>query len=335
MIYKGTIIEICHDSIVVMDEDCTFKRVKKNQGLQEGIEIYFEEGDIIGKSNFTIKSISKVVAAIFVFTVTSLYALCFWNENYRSVALLAIDINPSVEMKINKNYRVIKILALNEEASKLPLENLKNYSVTEALEKIVEMAEAEGYIKKYESNHVLVTSVELKSNSESNEDLDQLLMEGKKKIEEISNERGQQVEVVTIKSDKETLDEAKKEHISVGKMEIYKKTKDENERQDKKEIKELKDKKVKELINEVEKNEKVKENNGNKNKVDKEKSVKEDKKNSKDKKEKKEKNSNKEDKYIEKDEGKNKDKTKDKDKDKNKDKNKNKDKDEDKKLGKS
>ncbi|MEW9094727.1 MAG: anti-sigma factor domain-containing protein [Clostridiaceae bacterium] len=315
MIYKGTIIEICHDGIVVMAEDCTFKRIRKSQGLQEGMEIYFEERDIIEKSNFTIKSISKVVAAIFVFTVTSLYSLYFWNENYRSVALLAVDINPSVEMNINKNYRVIQILALNEEASKLPLENLKNYSVTDALEKIVEMAEAEGYIKKDESNHVLVTSVELKSNNESNEDLDQILIEGKEKIEKVSNERGQQVEVVAIKSDKETLNEAKKEHISVGKMEIYKKTKDENEKQDKKEIEKLKDKKVKELIKQAEKSEKIKRTNSN-NKVYKEEPVKEDKKKSKDKKEKKEKNSIKEDKHIEKDEKKNKDKSKDKNKDK-------------------
>ncbi|MBU5484508.1 anti-sigma factor domain-containing protein [Clostridium sp. MSJ-11] len=319
MIYKGTIIEICHDSIVVMAEDCTFKRIKKSQGLQEGMEIYFEERDIIKKSNSTTKGISGVAAAIFIFIATSIYALCFWNENYRSVALLAVDINPSVEMNINKNYRVIQILALNEEASKLPLESLKNYSVTDALEKIVEMAEAEGYIKKDESNHVLVTSVELKSNNESNEDLDQLLIEGKEKIEKVSNERGQQVEVVTIKSDRETLNEAKKEHISVGKMEIYKKTKDENEKQDKKEVKRLKDKKVKELIKQAEKNEKIKRiNSNNNNKVNKEKSVKEDKKNSKDKKDKKEKDSIKEDKYIEKHEKKNKDKAKDKEKNKDK-----------------
>ncbi|KIE46054.1 anti-sigma factor family protein [Clostridium argentinense CDC 2741] len=283
MIYKGTVIEIYYDSIVVMAEDCTFKRIKKSDGLEEGMEIYFEDRDIIKNSNFTIKNISKGVAAVLIFAVTSLYVLGFWNENYKSVALLAVDINPSVEMEINKNYRVIKISALNEEASKLPLEDLKNYPLIDALEEIVEMVETAGYIKKDESNRVLVTSVELKSNNEGDKNLDNLIMEGKKKIEEVSNERGQQVEVVTIKSDRETLNKAKEENISVGKMEIYKEMEDENKNQDKNEIMELKDKKSEESIKEVEKSEKVKknnnENNGNKNNP-----IKEEKENNKNKK---------------------------------------------------
>lgn len=301
MIYKGTVIEIYYDSIVVMAEDCTFKRIKKSDGLEEGMEIYFEDRDIIKNSNFTIKNISKGVAAVLIFAVTSLYVLGFWNENYKSVALLAVDINPSVEMEINKNYRVIKISALNEEASKLPLEDLKNYPLIDALEEIVEMVETAGYIKKDESNRVLVTSVELKSNDEGDKNLDNLIMEGKKKIEEVSNERGQQVEVVTIKSDRETLNKAKEENISVGKMEIYKKIEDENKNQDKNKIMELKDKKSEESIKEVEKNEKVKkdnnENNGNKNNPIKEKNENNKNKkgngNSKDKKD-KENNKNKE-----------------------------------------
>jgi len=277
------VIEIYYDSIVVMAEDCTFKRIKKSDGLEEGMEIYFEDRDIIKNSNFTIKNISKGVAAVLIFAVTSLYVLGFWNENYKSVALLAVDINPSVEMEINKNYRVIKISALNEEASKLPLEDLKNYPLIDALEEIVEMVETAGYIKKDESNRVLVTSVELKSNDEGDKNLDNLIMEGKKKIEEVSNERGQQIEVVTIKSDRETLNKAKEENISVGKMEIYKEIEDENKNQNKNEIMELKDKKSEESIKEVEKSEKVKknnnENNGNKNNP-----IKEEKENNKNKK---------------------------------------------------
>lgn len=283
MIYKGIIIEIYYDSIVVMAEDCTFKRIKKSNGLEEGMEIYFEDRDIIKNSNFTIKNISKGVAAVFIFAVTSLYVLGSWNENNKSIALLAVDINPSVEMEINKNYRVIKILALNEEASKLPLEDLKNYPLIDALEEIVEMAETAGYLREDESNRVVVTSVELESNDEADKNLDNLIMEGKKKIEEVSNERGQQVEVVAIKSDRETLTKAKEKNISVGKIEIYRKMKDESKNQNKNEVRELKGEKSEGFIKEVEKNEKVKENN-NENKVHKNNLIKEEKENNKNKK---------------------------------------------------
>lgn len=331
MIYRGSIIEICHDSIIVITEDCTFEKIKKSAGLKEGMEVYFEEVDIIKKPRFVNKNIPAVAAAIFVFIVASLYTVGFWNRNYRAVALLSIDINPSVEIEVNKSYHVIKATPLNEDASKLPLKNLKNYSLVEALEELVEMAGAGGYLKERETNYVLVTSVELKDHKKEDKVLEEILIEGKKKIETLSSEKGQQIEVVTMESDKETLSKAKEEHISVGKMEVYEKTKenyknkdknkDEDEGrekdkdEDKKEIKELKDKKVKEIIKEIEKNKDQKVNNG---KVDKkEKPTKEDKEDSKDKKENKEdkeKNSNKENKYKEKD--KEKEKTKDKNKDK-------------------
>lgn len=259
MVYRGSVIEIYQDSIVVMTEDCTFERIKKSAGLEKGMEVYFEERDIIRNSSVKIKNISMVAAAVFLFIITSLYGIGIWNTNYRTVALLSIDINPSVEMEINKKNNIIKASALNEDASTLPLNNLKNKPVVDAMAELVEMAGEKGYIKENEENYILVTSVELKNPQEDDKVLEELLIEGKNKIETASSKRGQQIQVVTMKSDKETLNKAKKENISVGKMEIYEETKDKNKNENEKEIKELKNKKVKDLIKSVEK---TKGNNG-------------------------------------------------------------------------
>lgn len=313
MVYKGTVMEIYHDSIIVMAEDCTFKTIRKSNGFQEGMEIYFEERDIIKGSSLNIKNISKSIAAVFIFIVTSLYILGFWSENYKSLALLSVDINPSVEMEVNKNYRVIKVLALNEEASKLPLENLKNYPLIDALEEIVEMVESAGYIRKGESNKVLITSVELKNEDKDDKNLDNLIMEGKKKIEEASNEKGQKVEVVTIKSDKETLIKAKEENISVGKMEIYKEAQEDiindDKKQSEEDFDELKSKKTTDFIKEVEKIKNKKEINKN-DKLNKNQYVKENKKKNENKTINKDKKLNKKNKQIKKSNGKNKKKVK-------------------------
>lgn len=259
MVYRGSVIEIYQDSIIVMTEDCIFERIKKSAGLEKGMEVYFEERDIIRNSTVSIKNISMVAAAVFLFIITSLYGIGIWNTNYRTVALLSIDINPSVEMEINKKNNIIRVSALNEDASKLPLNNLKNKPVADAMVELVEMAGEKGYIKENEENYVLVTSVELKNPQENDKVLEELLMEGKNKIETVSSKQGQQIQVVTMKSDKETLNKAKKENISVGKMEIYEETKDKNKNENDKEIKKLKDKKVKDLIKSVEK---TKGNNG-------------------------------------------------------------------------
>src|SRR5690554_4870952 len=102
MIYRGNIVEICNDSIVVFTEECTFERIKKSPGLEEGMEVYFENRDIIRKSNTGVKGISKMVAAIILIVITSIYGIQAWDMNYRAVAIVSIDINPSVEIKINK-----------------------------------------------------------------------------------------------------------------------------------------------------------------------------------------------------------------------------------------
>lgn len=289
MIHRGSIIEVCHDSIVVITEDCTFERIKKSEGLEEGMEVYFETEDIIRRRNLTVKNISTVAAAIFLLVITSIYGVSFWNTNYRAVALLSVDINPSIEIKINRNHQVIKASALNEDALGLPLSNLKRQPLVDALQELVEMAEYKGYLKETEPNYILVTAVGLKAYKGDTKDLTQLLIEGKEKIENISTERGQHIEVVTMESNKETLKRSKEEHISVGKMEVYKNIQNKGLNGNK--IKELKNKTVKELIEEIAK---VKASKVDEPKIDKkENSVKESKENNKDQKEKKEDKNNK------------------------------------------
>ncbi|MDR7871207.1 MAG: anti-sigma factor domain-containing protein [Tissierellaceae bacterium] len=290
MIYRGNIVEVCSDSIVVITEDCTFKRIKKSVGLEEGMEVYFEERDIIRKSNTSINSISKIVAIILL-VITSIYGIQVWDINYRAVAIVSIDINPSVEIKVNKNHRVINATPLNKDALNLPLKKLKGQILTNALDELVQTAKTEGYIKENEENYILLAVVGLSNNEKDTDALEHLLVEGKEKIENMSSEENQHIEVVTVESNKETLKKARIEHVSVGRMEVYENNKDNNkDGQISKE--EIKEEKVKELIEKIGKEHPVfEEHPGNSNNSDK------DKKNVKDEK------------------GKEKDKERDKDKD--------------------
>ncbi|MDR7857340.1 anti-sigma factor domain-containing protein [Tissierella sp.] len=329
MVYRGNIVEVCSDSIVVITEECTFKRIKKSVGLEEGMEVYFEERDIIRKSNTSIKSIKSIksiskIAAIILLVITSIYGIQVWDINYRAVAIVSIDINPSVEIKVNKNHRVINATALNEDALNLPLKKLKGQVLANALDELVQTAKTEGYIKENEENYILLGVVGLSNNEKDTEALEHLLVEGKEKIENVSSEDVQYIEVVTVESNKETLKKARKEHISVGRMEVYENNKDNNKdgQSSKEEIKELKEEKVKELIEKIGKEHPVfEEHPGNNNNSDK------DKKKVKDEKIKEEKVEKEEKEEKEEGIGQNKDKDNNGKKDNNNNKDKNKDKD--------
>ncbi len=270
MIYRGSVIKVNDKNIVVMTENNTFEKIKKFEGLEEGMEVYFEKQDVIKNKKSSLNSISTVAAAIFLLVFTSIYGISFWNTNYQAIALVSVDINPSVEIELNKNHKVIKALPINEDATNLPLHELKNKPLVDALDQLIQMTENEGYIKSTEKNYVVVTSVQLKNNSEESKSLEQFLAQGKIKIENDSKNRNQDIEVVTIESNKEMLDAARKENVSVGKMEMYKNAKNVEKDNEALDIKEFKNTSVKELIEKTKKDHPVFEehpsNNKNKDK---------------------------------------------------------------------
>lgn len=272
MIYRGSVVKINDKDIVVMTENNTFEKIKKFEGLEEGMEVYFEKQDIIKNKKSHLNNIPTVAAAIFLLVFTSIYGISFWNTNYEAIALVSVDINPSVEIELNKNHKVIKALPINEDATNLPLHELKNKPLVDALNSLVQMTENEGYIKSTEKNYVVVTAVQLEDNSENSQSLEQFLAQGKIKIENDSKNRNQDIEVVTIESNKEMLDAARKENISVGKMEMYENAKNTETDNDVLDIQEFKNTSVKELIEKTKKEHPVFEehpsNNKNKDKQD-------------------------------------------------------------------
>lgn len=61
-----------------------------------------------------------------------------------------VDINPRVEIDLNKNNKVVKTIAHNEDALQLALGDLKGMSIEDAIETIVADAGAKGFLKQGE-----------------------------------------------------------------------------------------------------------------------------------------------------------------------------------------
>lgn len=254
MIYRGSIIEVRENMLIVMLEDSSFQKVKKFNGLKEGMEIYFEERDIIKERNLSFRRISMVAAALFLLIATSFYGIDLWDTNYKAVALVSVDINPSIELKVNRMNHIINAVALNEDAKNLPLLELKNKPLDKGLEALVGMARAEGYIKETKENYILIASVKLKDNVEDTE-VEEVITKAMEKIELSSKDTGEKIEITSISSNKETLKEAHREKISVGKKEAEKrmeKTIKEEDKRDKEREKEQ-EKRQKEIEKNIEK----------------------------------------------------------------------------------
>ncbi|MEW6173709.1 MAG: hypothetical protein AB1510_11720 [Bacillota bacterium] len=80
-------------------------------------------------------------------------------------AYVALDINPSLELGIDRQARVLKVNLLNEDARKMAEGvNLRGRPVTEAIDVLLDKAEELHYLAKNKSGVVMVTLVPVKKN---------------------------------------------------------------------------------------------------------------------------------------------------------------------------
>ncbi|NLY10600.1 MAG: anti-sigma factor domain-containing protein [Firmicutes bacterium] len=151
---KGIVVEIApKNKVVVMTFQGEFLRVKCTKPVCVGEEIYFPYRT---RSNTLMYS---VVAMIFLALVSAgLYGTQFYIPGGRLAAYyITVDINPSVELTLNKHQRVIKVEGLNDDGKEL-LRNVKVVGKTfeQAIETIGNRAEMDGYLQVGE-NEIVVT----------------------------------------------------------------------------------------------------------------------------------------------------------------------------------
>ncbi len=216
---RGCVLEIREASMMVMTSDCQFKEIMRQDDVKEGMEVVFSSGDVIYKKKRSYYSYIAAAAAVVLLILSTFTFLKGWQAGVQATAILTIDINPSIELSLHEN-RVIAVRALNSEARQLPLKQLVNKTPVEAIDKAIQLAALKGFMPD-EEGYVLVASVALGENEKGLQGMERLLSELKDTIEarEIS---GKTIHLYTVTSDKETLEKANEEQLSVGRMEIIK-----------------------------------------------------------------------------------------------------------------
>ncbi|MCD8500732.1 MAG: hypothetical protein LRY71_02430 [Bacillaceae bacterium] len=151
----GTVVSVTDKNIVLLCSDGSFKNVPR-----KGITVFPIIGEIftsqeISRTRHWLKysSIASILFLIFIFSL--LFVL-----DEEPTFVVAIDINPSIELYTDKDLNVVKIKAINSDAETLLL-GLKNDLIKQpidmAIEKVVRASIAAGYLDSNES--YVVTSI--------------------------------------------------------------------------------------------------------------------------------------------------------------------------------
>ena len=198
---RGLIIEINDDYISVMTKGMEMKKIKYKEGCNIGEEIYFHRDDYIVKNKIYWKPIA-VAAMLFLALSVGGVGYAMQNMVY---SVVSVDINPSVQMELNRNDKVIGLEALNDDAEKVITEEMIGQNVEDVLRQLVANSSDLGYL--VDEGVLLISTVEKRND---NDDIDEFL------LKLIETDDFKDFNVVLTESTVEELDEADEQNVSVG-----------------------------------------------------------------------------------------------------------------------
>ncbi|TYQ14864.1 UNVERIFIED_CONTAM: anti-sigma factor-like protein [Acetivibrio alkalicellulosi] len=225
---SGVVLELDKKRAIVINSEGRYIIIKRNPSMFIGEEIEFESSEVI---NFKKRVISGALAAASVaaiIIVTVLMNVNLLNES-SIYAFIDIDINPSIELSIDKSFTVIKTNYLNEDAKRL-LKNIKvdGLNINEAVLEIVEISKSKGFLSSFEENVVYICAslnIDLEETDKFISSQEAILQRVLTDIEiSLNTSHNNSYIIQTEKVLPETRQEAKNNKLSMGKYSLYTKT---------------------------------------------------------------------------------------------------------------
>lgn len=153
----------------------------------------------------------KVLVPIIIclLVVMGTIGLMMWNN--RVVSIITMDINPSIQINLNKNNEVVNVIALNDDAKDIVNNNFKNKTLDETFEQLITKIIDKGYVTDNNVDVILHTE----GNIINNDVVD--------KVEFIFGKQDVHTEVIVIeKITNEDKELAKKYSVSPAKVSYIK-----------------------------------------------------------------------------------------------------------------
>jgi GH35 family endo-1,4-beta-xylanase len=230
----GKVIELYDKTAIIMTDDFAFLNVVKKPEMAVGLKVHVNESDII-EPNRLLRRYLPVGAVAACFVMVLSLALMFFNGNTSRkdiYAYVGIDINPSIELSVNYDNKIVEADALNRDAETLLKElELRGKTVVEALREVVQKSKEHGFISEEKENIVLISAacdskVETGPKNEDIEDkMGELLNDVNKAVLDLKNS-GVKAKVLKLTSEEREL--SKEEDVSMGRYAVYLKAKEQD-----------------------------------------------------------------------------------------------------------
>ena len=216
------------------------RNLKENYQIGQEIDFFpIEQRKISKRLSFSLFQPYK--GKLLVSTALALMLLMIsilpFKQNNHVYAYLSIDINPSLELGVNKNCQVIELIPYNEDGEKIVslLHDWEKKDIEDVTSEIMDVIQSQGYLK--ENHEVILSTVYVNTDKQDrNKHIEKEIEQELDKVKEIVQQEDLEVTVVigTQKDRKEAMEKG----LTTG---LYKEiNKNTNKKEKKKETKEEK-----------------------------------------------------------------------------------------------
>ena len=215
---KGIVMEIDDAFLLLLTPEGEFLRARKrNQPYEIGEEIHFfpmENNELHGsRSRWTVRNMKmKPVWAALTVLLLILGSFIPAHQDNKAYAYMSIDVNPSIELGVNKKMQVVELTGFNKEGKKI-IANISNWEkkdVSDLTQNILSEMKEEGYLK--EKEQVIISTVRTEQAEKPVED------KLKENIEEIKDTVNKQhLEATVLSGSEKERKEAHQLGITTGK----------------------------------------------------------------------------------------------------------------------
>ena len=179
---KGLVVDVKKNSLILLTPDGRFVKVCKKAYAEVGTEYeldYTVKQHALGRFG----EYASIAAAILILAFSA-YIIQAISVSFNTVyAYISIDINPSVELGVNRYGNVLSVECMNSDAEDMIEANeLKSMKIERAVEIITQRAIDKGYIKPDVDNNILIT-LSYSGNTFITDRMDKLVRSSKAVIE--------------------------------------------------------------------------------------------------------------------------------------------------------
>jgi hypothetical protein len=236
---KGIIMEVHKRFLTILTPQGEFLRARNlKENYQIGQEIDFfpiEQRKISKRLSFSLFQPykGKLVVSTALALMLLMISILPFKQNNHVYAYLSIDINPSLELGVNKNCQVIELIPYNEDGEKIVslLHDWKKKDIEDVTSEIMDVIQSQGYLK--ENHEVILSTVYVNTDKKDhNNHIEQEMDEVKEIVQQ------EDLEVTVVIGTQKDRKEAMEKGLTTG---LYKEiSKNTNKKEKKKETKEEK-----------------------------------------------------------------------------------------------